>query len=325
MSLRLIIVERECGETSDEKISTTIYVRRWSKNKKLVDGWQATTTELESYVIWSIEGTIHPDAIRVRRISKAWKYNAWKYPGRRAKATRASSNMSTVINIRSACSMEPDHVRPRINKLAAMANNTRSVWHSVERIGLETRHIEPRHTSPSQDSRISSDKKRKNSFPRSLSLVDATTWPVFGTEMDRKVRKSKGGWRIGRYGRDNSFFRSSEKFSAREIWSQSLLKTRQSSWCEITRSDSFYTASDWDHPLRPVDPTLSLSNSLFPVILFERDKTSTFDRRVKSTFRRHAYTCAWFNVDFDRQLVERDRFSSLQHSLAIVTCSTSKL
>lgn len=51
MSLRLIIVERECGETSDEKISTTIYVRRWSKNKKLVDGWQATTAELESYVI----------------------------------------------------------------------------------------------------------------------------------------------------------------------------------------------------------------------------------------------------------------------------------
>lgn len=51
MSLRLIIVERECGETSDEKISTTIYVRRWSKNKKLVDGWQATTAELKSYVI----------------------------------------------------------------------------------------------------------------------------------------------------------------------------------------------------------------------------------------------------------------------------------
>lgn len=91
---------------------------------------------------------------------KSTKIRCVKVSG--TKATRVSK-VSTVINIRSARSVESDHVRIRvsINRREA-GNNTGSGRRCVGRIGLETRHIEP----CQGDSRGCRVRGKKNSFPR---------------------------------------------------------------------------------------------------------------------------------------------------------------
>ena len=107
--------------------------------------------------------------------------------GRAAKTTWPSSKVSTVINIRSACSVKPDHVRPCINKPAATANNTRSVRspRRTHRPGNTS------HRAASRESQTEGGLRRvKKKFISERSLS-----PVFGKEMDRKVRGAKEGIR----------------------------------------------------------------------------------------------------------------------------------